>query len=142
MPRRFNYNKEEVSWRDEILFGAPVNWEEDGAGGIEHFQNATYEQIEQLVADNFADINEKQNDSPSIGTFLDFMHDFPGLTAHGYVVSPYRDDYRVTVEGLEFKGKITPEMRKVFSQFKKRGPDWNSADEFELKPNYFRCWWD
>jgi len=68
--------------------------------------------------------------------FLDFMMEHPKFKAFGYAVSNNRDDYRITIEGLEAKDKLSAEdisdFAKVFSD----------ADEFELTRRSARCWYD
>ena len=68
--------------------------------------------------------------------FIDFMKKQPDVTAHGYAVSPKRDDYRVTIEGLwvpeEF---VTPAIKAAFVEFCK------DADELE-SDGELNSWWD
>lgn len=59
------------------------------------------------------------------------------VVAHGYVVSPPREDYRVEIEGLEVHGeKACNHLRAEFLKFCR------TADELTDEPDHLRSWWD
>ena len=121
------------SERDVIIFGKTFDWSE---GGIEHFEGLTLAQLNELEHNEHLDIRNAQNSAPDIGTFMQFMNSHKGFTAHGYVVSPHRDDYRVSVEGIEMKGDYDKKTLAAFSLL------CNTADHFEIEETHLYSWWD
>lgn len=118
--------------RDEIIFGTSVRQYQ---GSIERFDHLTLAQLELLVAENFIDLDEGQNWSPTAGEFLDYMREYPAVMAHGYAVSIARDDYRVTLEGLQCPAEqVTPEMRDSFIDLCR------DADDFSHWNDLY-AWW-
>jgi len=71
-------------------------------GGTEQFYNLTLKKLLKLIEYKFVDLDETQNNSPPIREFLELLKKYPdeNVTLHGYIVSPERDDYRVSIEGL------------------------------------------
>lgn len=118
--------------RDTIIYGKPITTKYD----IKNYKNLTLDQLRQLVALNFIELDECQNSSPSVSEFLEFIQKFPQVTAHGYVVSPERNDYRVSIEGLEYKGPITVQLAIDFTNLCRE------ADEFTLTENKLSSWYD
>ncbi len=123
--------------RDELLGLHDQIWEDEaGWHKVIDLDAITLETLEELVREGFIDPKERQNFSPTTLEFLEFMRKHPGVVAHGYAVSPYRDDYRVTIEGL----LVLPEdyhadLHYDFEKF------CQEADELKLG----RClysWWD
>ena len=70
-------------------------------GGVERIQSITLKQLKTLVEEEFIDLDESQNYSPTVEEFLSFMETYPKIRAHGYIVSPEREDYRISIEGLQ-----------------------------------------
>ena len=111
-------------------------------GGCRHFTAMPVEALKFLVKEKFADPTETQNGSPSIASFIKFMERWPDFVlAHGYAVSRQKDDYRISVEGVEGHIPLNFEERTEFeSEFLKFTA---GADEMELNTNgYFRVWYD
>ena len=119
--------------RDEIVFGERINWDED-LGGAEHFQNLSLEQLEKLLEEGFANPQEKQNFSPTIEQFYEFGKNCVAkgynLVFIGYAISPDREDYRTSIEGIEVRvdtelieSRIDANLRDEFEKFAQ------SADE-------------
>ena len=77
------------------------------------------------------DMEETQNDSPSVGEFLKGALDEDIFI--GYVIDESREDKRVSIEGIITKSK------KVASLFLESHPDEFSHNQ--LEPPY-RLWWD
>ena len=128
----FNMNHKK---RDKLL-GLSVIWGKDDSGGIIYVDSLPLPLLEQLFNERFIDPNDRQNFAPSAKEFLDFMRKHPAAVAHGYVVSPNREDYRVSIEGLFVRRKdVTPELRQEFKKFCK------GADELNLNGN-LSSWWD
>jgi len=120
--------------RDKILWFNSDQGIEEGYD-IYHFSGVTLETLEKLVNENFMDVEERQNSSPSVKEFMEFMKDHPDkFTAHGYAISHKRQDYRVSIEGIQQTGKMTYKEMADFAEFA------HGADEFKVKIGY--CWWD
>jgi hypothetical protein len=123
--------------RDELLGLHDRIWEDehgmDSAIDIDAISLAT---LEALVREGFIDPDACQKYSPTTTQFLMFMRRHPAVVAHGYAVSPYRDDYRVSIEGLlVLPEDLDFELQADFEKF-----CWK-ADELKLG----RClysWWD
>ena len=96
-----------------------------------YFEGLSAETLATLVEEGFADPDDTQNNSPSIGEFLEYMQAHPKVTAHGYIVGKERSDARVSIEGLH-SGTADAEEQIEFLE-------WNrGADEL----NRHRSWWD
>ena len=124
------------SKRNQIIFGDDDVEGKSWLGGTRHFEDLNLSQLKELVKNNFIDLEESQNCSPMVESFLAFMEKYPKVTAHGYAVSHERDDYRVSLEGLEFSGRVTKELLKDFVYLCRH------ADEFVLEDNKLYSWWD
>ena len=87
------------------------------------------------VREVYADPKERQNGSPSIAEFLAFAKRTGfRLAFEGYVVSPDRDDARISVEGVQLVGQVDDADRLTFMEWcAPYGPD-----EFDRD----RAWWD
>jgi hypothetical protein len=123
--------------RDGIIFDNEVDWQMDAVGGVKRFENLDRENLQRLVDHGFVDPNQQFNGCPSAQYFLDFMGRWPMVMAHGYAVSPRRPDYRVDVEGLEFRGPISDALRAAFVLA------FRDADDLDAdsKDRLF-CWYD
>lgn len=122
--------------RNEILFGDDIVDGEGWLGGTRRFEELNLSQLKELVDNEFIDLEDCQNCSPSVGDFLEFMSKYPKVLAHGYAVSHNRDDYRVSLEGLYFKGRVSKELLKDFVYLCRH------ADEFNIGDNTLYSWWD
>jgi hypothetical protein len=121
--------------RDRLLFGQTISWKKEG-GGNRHFRGVSVATLKQLVAHNYADPDGSQNLSPTLGQFIAFLEEFPYVEAHGYAVSPLREDYRVTVEGLEYSAPVSQQLRRKFEEMNGR------ADELICSDERLFCWYD
>ena len=83
--------------------------------------------------------DEKQNDAPTSQEFVEFMaaHDPGNWRLHGYVVSPYRWDVRISIEGINSIGPITDHDMVDFLRTFRHANVLVAEDE---KPVY--CWYD
>lgn len=97
MKRELN---KDVSTRDKLIFGkySPNRYK---FGGIQKFENLDVETLGKLIDQNFAEPENRKNLAPSIGEIYDFMLRYPKYKAHGYAVSIDRDDYSISIEGVE-----------------------------------------
>jgi len=108
----------------------------DYPGGIEPFRHISLDTLEELVKENFINLEDRFNDSPSAEEFLEFMRKYPHVTAHGYAIDISRPDYGISIEGLESRGSTSEKFKR----------DWvcefRLADEFVYEEEYLYCWWD
>ena len=120
--------------RDSII--EESNFEESGYyGGIRHFKNLTLAQLTELIELEFCNPTGRQNNSPTAGQFCKFMKKFPFLCAHGYVVHREREDYRMTIEGLHFEGKVSRGQVAAFRKF------CTGADDLSTSKGILYSWW-
>lgn len=119
--------------RDNIIFGeANLGCY---AGGVRRFTKLSLEQLQQLRQNHFISPLARQNNSPSVQEFQDFMEKYDGYTAMGYVVTPQREDCRVTLDGLEKSTPITDPVE--LSEFQQL---FRCADEIVINHTY--VWYD
>ena len=133
MIKMFGLNKD-VKSRDEIIFGKfePKRY----VGGIRRFDGLSLKKLKQLVELNFIDLEDYQNNSPTVREFIEFMEKYPDYTVMGYTVSIDRDDYRISLDGIE-KRKVVYSEEEVddFSSL------FGDADEFDTG-NAMYAWFD
>ena len=128
----FEYNKDQAT-RDKILFGR-----DQGKNNYLRYTGLSYDDLQKLVEEKFADPEERQNDSPSILEFLGELKEFKdNVTFHGYAISLDRDDYRVSVEGFEIEGISQAQLISLMEQYR-------FADELtaDAAKGYLYTWWD
>lgn len=108
-------------------------------GGIRYYEGLTVAALMLLASQGFVDLDEQQNESPTIREFLALGIRFPNdVTFHGYAVSTDRDDYRLSVEGLEVEGTRSPELKRALNTLKKN----REPDEMRRDDTFLRFWWD
>jgi len=120
--------------RDKLL-GIKPDWTGQN-GGLEYIDEIKIDLLDKLLIDGFIDPEGYQNESPTTKEFYEFMNKFPKVSAHGYAISPQRDDYRITLEGLHVKeSDVTTELKTEFFNLCKEADEY--FDEGELY-----SWWD
>lgn len=128
-------SKEHSDERDTIIFGEPQHW---GTQQIRYYSQLSLNSLKALQDKSLLNLSERQNNSPTIEQFVKFMEKYPCVKAHGYVVTRFRADTGVTIEGLITPSEsATRELKNAFKTFCK------GADE--LSENYkgnLRSWWD
>ena len=156
----FEYNKD-YNIRDNLIFGKTFDWENPESdkevnrnnfrgrilGGICHFDKLDFSTLGFLIKEHFVDPEENQNNSLTIEEFYEFMmewDDKANIFAHGYVVSPLRKDYRISIEGIQVDPFIKGVKGETFD--KKFILDFvdlfRFADEFKLTETEAFCWYD
>lgn len=135
---KFTYNLD-YQTRDNIIFGQQIDWEEE-CGGANFFYELTLDKLHCLIEQNFADITQKHNEVPSISEFFTFAETQAAkgyiFTFEGYAISPERDDYRISIDGIIFNGDYSNQLLADFGEFV------GVPDELSIEPNYLRAWWD
>lgn len=104
-------------------------------GGIQHFQGLTLDALTSLFNEYHIDPDDVQNFAPSAGEIYDFVVRHPNFTVHGYAVSPTREDYRVSIEGVECHNPTHEDRVDFLEMFR-------DADELSNRVDYLRCWYD
>ncbi len=117
--------------RNQIIFGR-----DDMSSDYAGFSRMTLDTLKKLFDEKFIDGDDSQNDAPTASEMLKFMESHPGFTAHGYAIGHMRDDYRVTIEGLEYVGEYSKETLMDFSEFARL------ADEFIVNKAALYFWFD
>ena len=134
----FIYNLDSQT-RDRIIFGTPVEWQ-NSMSGAQRFQSLTIEKLEQLISQGFANPLDAQNFSPTITELLEFAHRQADkgfeFIFEGYVISPQRPDYRVSIDGLVYRGICSTDLIFDFQEFV------GEPDEIDINSSYLRAWWD
>jgi hypothetical protein len=133
--RPFEINRD-YKLRDAIL-QIDVDWERDEfRGDLMHFDAIDIVQFKGLLVNRFINPNDIWNNAPSVRSFFTFMAENPGTRAHGYAISPFREDYRITIEGLLVApDDATSEIRDAFKNFSE------TADDVKIGAMLW-CWWD
>lgn len=122
--------KQQQTIRDQII------WGDKSPALFARIDSITLEQLHELNDNGFLDLDQTQNESPSVAEIMDFMTKFPQFTAHGYAISSSRPDMRVSLEGVECHSPLDKEATRAFIAL------FRLADEFELTDTYARCWYD
>ena len=129
----------QITAEQEIRRCEIMGWsypEEYKSGGTRSFEGLDFSTAEALLLEGYLDENDSQNCSPTAKQFFEIMSKYPSITAHGYAVSPERNDCRVTIEGIEYNGIITWNMRADLIELCRY------ADTFDMTEDSFYCWYD
>lgn len=116
---------------ERIIFGRVPNY----ISGVQWFGELSLEKLLTLVDAKLIHPEDSYNDSPTVGDYIDFMQKHKGFVAHGYVVPPERGN-DVVIEGLAYDGEADRDTLIDFAN------TFHWADEFEMQPDYLRCWYD
>lgn len=138
--------------RDEIVFGRRLDWS-DNHHGLVHLalwdeadgDPITPATARELVDHDYLDPESSQNFSPTAEELIEFAEyvddQFDGHEAGliGYVISPHRDDTRITLTGfiveIDDDVDLDPMLREaIHHEF--------SADEQFVGTEFVRYWWD
>ena len=99
------------------------------------FHDLSFSKLNQLVSEKLINLDEQQNDAPTIEEIYDFMKKYPSFTCHGYVIRN-RPDHRVSLEGVNYRGIPTIEMISDFADL------FRHADDFMIQEENLYCWFD
>lgn len=136
--RSFKFNRD-VHRRDDIMGTTKVSY----YGGLKDFAKATVEQLRLLLEEGFIDPESRQNDSPRVCEFYEFLKKWPQATVGGHLVHPDRSDYRVSIDLIECDLSKIPAyaldtFRDDFTKFSSRADEYQNAIGFDS----VRAWWD
>lgn len=131
----FNFNRN-AEQRDKLL-GLPCEWSAGrGAGGIRRFDFIDIRTLRELIESKYIDPLDNHNNSPRVEEIFEFMSKYPVVRAQGYAVSPFRSDYRVSLDTLSVPKRFVPRsLKQEFFSF------CATADEITAKPRLY-AWWD
>ena len=130
----------DIKTRDEIIFGE-YDPEKYKYGGIRRFERSP-DVIHRLIENDFIDLNECQNSSPSTKEFMEYVEDIEEyVTFGGYAVVDTRHDYRVTIDEIQILLPVE-KQDEFFSLIE----IFRYADEFSVSRDvdnyYLHAWWD
>ena len=132
----FDLDRSKVNLRDQILFGEDYD-PQKYFGGVRHFKGLAADKCKTLIDNNLLSPNDSQNDSPTAEEMYEYIRCYPECTCHGYAVSPDRNDYRISLEGVEFNGRDV-ELDMVIDFVN----TFRYADELTVDRNSLYCWYD
>lgn len=122
--------------RREEIVGMSIEWGKDDVGGIVWLDGLSLSAAARLYEEGFVDPNDRQNLAPTSREILLFMCKHPSALVSGYMVSPMRDDYRVTFDAVEVPRRdATLAVRQEFEELCK------DSDELVTDGDLY-CWWD
>ena len=132
-------SKEAADEREQILFGEPYSKSNYSLGQIRRFDLLSVDDASRLVKKGYLLPEESQNNSPTVREFIEFARNHPDTEWYfeGYVISPERDDVRVTIDGFGSTGIYSSEDLIAFIM------EYRYADELSAElGGGCRCWYD
>jgi len=116
-----------------------LNWAKKPQYGFERFLMSYKTLIKLVEAKDCIDLNERQNYSPSIREFIEWVQVVkvePFTMFEAYLITD-RDDARISIEGINIEsGYCTKEQLDLFRL------EFGHADEFGKTSGGLRAWWD
>jgi hypothetical protein len=138
-------NQKDFQKRDEIIFGKVIGWEkrEYPPGVCERFEGLEAKGISQLLELGFMKLAQTMNSTPTVESFLEFANEMEqkGVTFYfeGFAFDPRSDQAdQVCLEGIYREGDYPAEIGLAFAKFVSK----YSPDEFTIKDQLLRAWWD
>lgn len=130
-------NKDDVRRREIIQEKGIIDYRyfNDGKYDILRYERLTGDALDTLIKEGFADEDEQQNACPCIREINKFIHEHPNFTAHGYIVTPERPDYRVSIEGVWGEDCDERDKEDFIRIFRR-------ADDFTINGGVCYCWFD
>ena len=126
-----------VNLREQILFGEEKYNPSEYEDGIRAFEKVPYDVLDQLVAANLIDLDDRQNNSPTAGELIAYGKSHRNVTFDGYAVERDRYDHRVTITTVRQNfDESNPEDAAEFSE------KFCNADTLKVTENNGYAWWD
>ena len=110
-------------------------WSNRDGYDILYYDGLTAAGLDTLIKEGFADEDEQQNSCPCIRDINKFIHEHPNFTAHGYIITPRRADYRVSIEGVDGRECNSTDVEDFTQMFR-------GADDFTIFGCHCYCWFD
>ncbi len=108
----------------------------DSKADIFVFHELPVSAVGQLLEERFMDPQDRQNAAPTAGEFFAFLKRHPQVKAHGYAVGIQREDYRVTIEGVSYRGPVSEALRREVENM------FAAADECHVDMDGIYVWFD
>jgi hypothetical protein len=123
-----------ASQRDRMLQVSVTDWHRQAGGyrELNHFISSA--KVEELDAAGLVD-NDFDN-RPTLADLLAVGKMHSGAKYGGHMISPYREDCRITFDRITICGDLTDEVKAAFSYLAK------TADEVTVEDNHLEAWWD
>ena len=129
----------DVDRREQIIFGDEKYDAEKYAGGIRNFHDMSYDTLKTLVDENFVNIDDRQNDAPSIKELMEYAEAHPYMTFNGYAVELARADYRISIDAIRQDFNRDKSATAAIKEF---SDHFHAADDFQIDDNEGYAWWD
>lgn len=107
-----------------------------------HYEDKNKAEIEAYLEKygNEGNLEENQNDSPTVREFLELSKNYPQITYTGYVIEKPRDDYRVSIDGFSIS-KLTADealdMLETYAYADSVGHEKQADGTYTVS-----AWWD
>lgn len=123
--------------REQLVFKRDYDRENYKMGGICRFDKMSIPTARELIKLGYLDPGDAQNYAPSAKEIVDFCSgdDEENWYVHGYVVSPERDDCRISIEGCGCEPMPDRDKLIAFVDM------FRYADEFKIDDGCY-CWFD
>jgi hypothetical protein len=137
-------NSSNVSERDRILFGAPINWakRKHPPGVCERFDQLSATGAIRLIELGFLDPQNTMNATPKFQALVDFARSMQtagfSFCLEGFTYDPGQYDGEVVIDGIAYRGDYPAEIGLEFARFIMP----YRPDETSLEPGNLRAWWD
>ena len=130
-------DRSKANLRDQLIQQNSQHYDPTYIGGIRRFRELNPRVIDELINLNVLDPNDAQNDAPPIREFYNYAmtHLDTKITFNGYTVTPNRDDYRVSIDRINFKPN-DPVIKSTIYEINRLG----QPSEGSIQDGYF--WWD
>lgn len=124
--------------REQLVFARAYDPNNYYLGGIQRFDSLDIATARKLMEAGFLNPDDSQNGAPTSKEIISFCSgdDEDIWRLEGYVVSPTRDDCRISIDGVHSVG-IPTEARKI--EFVRM---FRWADEFDIDEYGCSCWYD
>lgn len=126
------------NFRDNLFKGNILSYY--SFGGIQHYQNIDTGTLVKVLVNRFSPAFERQNDAPTLLSLMAFAlrhMDNAVCFFDGYLVSPSREDYRVSVDAITCYTNDSETIKDL--KFLARYAD---TKNFDYNNGRFFAWWD
>lgn len=91
----------------------------------------------ELNALGLLNLDERQNNGPTIGDMIYFTCNNPNIeiSFDGYIIGTERSDHRLTIDSMTFRFEELSDLALIVNKY-------HYADEFTVKGNVVKAWWD
>lgn len=112
----------------------------------ESFSGKTIEQVKELfkLYSCKGNLEQTQNESPSVQEFFDLATEYPFIAYIGYVVKKPRTDYRLSIEGFEITNLTADDVLDLYEKYDSADEKMHNKIVVKGMPILYhvRFWWD